>query len=76
MSWLYLLQAKWYAFDCFAKFKTLVENQSSYRIKKLRTAWGVEFISNEFKDFCNKHGIKRQYIASYTPLEPSRERTK
>lgn len=59
MIWLYLLQAKSYAFESFVKFKALVEKQSSYYLKKFQTNHGGEFTLNEFNTFYNKHGIKQ-----------------
>ncbi|GJR23799.1 retrovirus-related pol polyprotein from transposon TNT 1-94 [Tanacetum coccineum] len=48
------------------KFKALVEKQSGRNIKVLRTDCGGEFLSKEFNDFCDEHGILRQLTALYT----------
>lgn len=44
ISWLYLLQVKSDAFDCFVKFKALVEKEYDYFIKKLKT----DLVENSF----------------------------
>ncbi|RYA77910.1 hypothetical protein DD594_28040, partial [Enterobacter cloacae complex sp. 4DZ1-17B1] len=30
---------------------------------------GGEYVSTEFKDFCNRRGIRRQFTAPYTPAQ-------
>ena len=50
-------------------FKALTENQTGKRLKGVRSDRGVEFSSEEFKEFCNKHGIKREYTIPGTPQQ-------
>lgn len=45
----------------------MVENQSGYNIKVLRTDRGGEFVSKEFNQFCEENGIHRELTAPYTP---------
>jgi transposase InsO family protein len=47
--------------------KTLVENQTGKKIKKLRTNNGLEFCSGEFDCFCADHGIARHMTVPGTP---------
>jgi transposase InsO family protein len=47
----------------------LIENGSDLRIKWLRSDWGGEFVSNEFEEFYELHGIKRQFSATRTPQQ-------
>ena len=50
-------------------FKAKVENETNLKIKCLRSDNGGEFTSNEFNEFCEIHGIKRQFSAPKTPRE-------
>ena len=45
----------------------MVENETNQKIKFLRSKTGGEFISNEFNEFFEIHGIKRQFSAANTP---------
>ena len=38
-------------------------------MKALRSNNGGEFISGEFKDFCNTEGIRRELIAPHNPQQ-------
>ncbi len=51
----YLLKAKGEVFD---KFKALVENQTSMKIKTLRSDNGGEFVSKKFDNFLHECGIQ------------------
>ena len=55
----YFLKQKLEAFVAFKNFKALVEKESGYEIKSLRSDRGGEFISKEFNDFCESHRIRR-----------------
>ncbi|GAU26636.1 hypothetical protein TSUD_102440 [Trifolium subterraneum] len=68
-TWTYPLKDKASAFECFKKFKALVEKESNCAIKCLRTDRGEEFTSSNFDKFCSEHGIKRQLTATYTPQQ-------
>ncbi|KAL0334640.1 UNVERIFIED_CONTAM: Copia protein [Sesamum radiatum] len=50
-------------------FKTRVEKESGFEIKALRTDRGGEFTSNEFKAFCELHGIRRPMTVPRTPQQ-------
>ena len=65
--WSILLKEKNVAFEKFKSFKSLVEKDINKEIATLRTDRGGEFTSNEFQDFCNKKGNKRNLTAPYTP---------
>eukprot|EP00253_Pinus_taeda_P025917 PITA_25917 len=67
MCWIGLLKHKYEAFEKFKAFKALAENESNRKIKCLRSDQGEEFTSDEFFDFCEQHGIKRQFSTARTP---------
>ena len=53
----------------FKKFKIHVQKETSSFLRTLRTDRGGEFTSQEFADFCDVHGIRRQLTAAYTPQQ-------
>ena len=55
----YLISHKFETLDCFTKFTRLVENQLSMKIKALRSDRGREYLSEQFKNFCDEKGIAR-----------------
>jgi len=59
MCWIGLSKYKDESFDKFKVLKYLVESESDLKIKCLRSDKGGEYISNEFFDFCEQHGIKK-----------------
>ena len=54
-------------FDCFHKFKCMVEKQAGTRIKCLSFDGGGEYFSNKFSDFLCNQGIRRQFTCRYAP---------
>lgn len=69
MTWVTFLQDKSQAFERFKIFQKMVEKESGYRLKCLRSDKGGEFTSNQFEYYCEKHGIRRQYSAPRTPQQ-------
>jgi transposase InsO family protein len=57
-TWLYPLHFKSDAYHCFVKFKMLVENQFSCKIKQLQSDGGGEYTSNLFLSFLSNNGIQ------------------
>ena len=55
----YLISYKSEALDCFTQFTRLVENQLSTKIKALRSDREREYLSEQFKGFCDENGIAR-----------------
>ena len=45
----------------------MVKNQTSRKLKCLRTDNGGEFKSDEFVKFWRERGIRREYTAPYSP---------
>lgn len=69
MMWVYFLSEKSEAFSTFLKFKALVEKQSGFEIKTLRTDLGGEFIYTPFMEYCKENGIQRQLTIRRSPQQ-------
>ena len=69
MNWATFLKEKSYAFEKFKIFKEKLENGKKLKIKCLRSDNGYEFTSNEFNEFSETHGIKRQFSAPKNPQQ-------
>ena len=69
MTWVCFLKKKLESFECFKIFKEMVENDIDLKIRTLRLDNGGEFTSNEFCNYCEKHGIKSKFSASRTPQQ-------
>ena len=67
LTWVSFLKEKVEAFEKFKIFKALIETQTGKRIKEVRSDRGGEFMSSDFKEFCDNHGIKREYTIPRTP---------
>ena len=53
----------------FKQYKSCVEKEIGSYIKCLRIDRGGEFTSQDFNEFGNENGIKRQLTAAYTPQQ-------
>jgi transposase InsO family protein len=51
----------------FREFKNLVQKQSEYKLKCLRTNKGGEYISHDFDVYCKENGIVHQLTMPQTP---------
>jgi transposase InsO family protein len=69
LTWVAFLKEKAEAFEKFKIFKALNENQTSNRLKAVRSDRGGKFMSSNFKEVCDKHGIKREYTILGTPQQ-------
>jgi hypothetical protein len=69
ITWVAFLKEKAEAFEKFKEFKALIENQTGKRLKAVRSDRGGEFMSSDFKEFRDKHGIKREYTIPRTPQQ-------
>jgi hypothetical protein len=63
------LKNKSRAFENFKIYKEMVENEMDSKIKCLRYDNGGDFTSKELMDYCNNHGIKRQFSVARTPQQ-------
>ena len=64
-----LLKEESEALEQFKKFKFMEKVEKEVKIKCLRSDRGGEFTSKEFKNLCDKSGIKKHLIAPYTPQQ-------
>jgi transposase InsO family protein len=69
LTWVSFLKEKSEAFEKFKVFKALNENQTGKRLKTVRSDRGGDFSSWNFKEFYDKHGIKREYTIPRTPKQ-------
>jgi transposase InsO family protein len=60
-----LLKRKSEVLNCFKDFKAIVEKQSSYKIRTVRSDQGEEYTSNDFEAFCTQQGIRHQTTPAY-----------
>ena len=67
--WVALLKEKSEALEQFKRFKLMVEAEKGVKMKSIRSDRGGEFTSDEFKELCDKSGIKKQLTAPYTPQQ-------
>jgi transposase InsO family protein len=67
LTWVSFLKEKAEVFEKFKIFKALTETQIGKRLKAVRSNRGGEFMSRDFKEFCDEHGIKREYTIPRTP---------
>jgi hypothetical protein len=65
-TWIYPLYQKSEVFDTFVKFKLLVENQFSTKIKQFQSDGGGEYTSVHFQSFLTKNGILHRKSCPYT----------
>jgi transposase InsO family protein len=69
LAWVAFLKEKSEAFEKFKVFKALTENKIGKILKAVRFDRGGEFNLGNFKEFCDKHGIKREYTIPRTPQQ-------
>jgi hypothetical protein len=69
LTWVSFLKEKSEAFEKFKVFKALTENRTGKRLKAVKSDRGGEFSSWNFKELCDKHGIKREYTIPRTPQQ-------
>ncbi|CAL2246345.1 unnamed protein product [Prunus armeniaca] len=65
----YFIRNKSSAFECFRKFKAIIELQSGYKIKGLMSDRDGEFLSSEFNKYSEEFGIQRQLTVAYSPQQ-------
>ncbi|KAL0434188.1 UNVERIFIED_CONTAM: hypothetical protein Slati_2753100 [Sesamum latifolium] len=66
-GYVYLMRYKSEAFGRFKEYRLEVENQTSRKIKALRSDRGGEYLSGEFIDYLKENGILSQWTPPGTP---------
>lgn len=57
------------AFNAFRNYKARVEKETGKQIKSIRSDNAKEYISKEFTQYLETHGIRRQLSVEYTPQQ-------
>lgn len=65
--WIHLLKTKDEALSVFNVLKLKVENQTGLNVKNLRTCNDLEFVYEEFNNFCKEKEIIRHKTVRGTP---------
>ena len=65
----YFLKKKSEALEKFKEFKEAAENESGLKIKALRADRGGEYLSEDFKCYLRKWGIRSESTAAYSPQQ-------
>ena len=69
LTWVSCLKEKSEAFENLKICKALTKDQIGKRLNAVRCDRGGELNSGDFKEFCDKHGIKIEYIILGTPQQ-------
>ena len=57
------------ALNSFKKFKVMAEAEIKGKLRSARSDRGGEFMSKEFKQYCEENGILRQLTTPHTPQQ-------
>ena len=68
-DYVYLLSHRHEALDCFKRFVAEVENKHEKGLKTFRTDRECEYLSDQFKEFCEEKGILRHLAIPRTPQQ-------
>ncbi|KAK9873685.1 hypothetical protein WA026_023685 [Henosepilachna vigintioctopunctata] len=69
MTFVYFLKNKSEVFECFKRFRMMVENQMDTGIKILRSDNGGEFCGKDMRNYLAMNGIIHQTTNPYTPQQ-------
>ena len=64
---MYMLKTKNQTFKCFCNWKALVEKQTKYKLKTLRTDNGGKYTSKRFEQYLKSEGIRHEKTVPKTP---------
>ena len=63
--WIFFMRKKDEIFSKIVEFKALVEKEINKKVKALRSDNGGKYVSNEFKFFYAKEGIRQELITPH-----------
>ena len=66
-TWVFFLVDKSDVFATFKSFVKGIHNEFETTIKKVRSDNGSEFKNTRIDELCDEFGIRRQFLAKYTP---------
>jgi transposase InsO family protein len=66
---IYFMKNKDGVLEKFQEFKAQLENLTRRNIKEIRSNNGGEYTSKDFRNFCIKEGIKKEYTYPYNPQQ-------
>ena len=66
-TWIYVLKHKNEVFDCFLRWKALVEKSSGRKVKVICSDNGGEYTSAKFEDYLKSEGIRHERTVPKTP---------
>ncbi len=61
------MQKKDQTFTKFCEFKSLMEKESSKKVKVVHSDNDGEYVSKHFKNLCALEGIKQEFMEPYNP---------
>ena len=68
-TWVSFLKNKSHTFETFKKFSKKIQNEIGYKIIKIRSDQGKEFVNNDFENLCDEHGYSHNFSAPRTPQQ-------
>ena len=66
-TWVYMLKQKNEVFDCFLRWKALIEKSSGRKLKTIRTDNGGQYTSTAFEEYLTSEGIRHERTIPRTP---------
>jgi hypothetical protein len=65
-TWVFFLSGKSNIFNVFKGFAKQAKNAFEFKVKKIRSDNDAEFNNSRIEDYCDKKGIKHEFLAKYT----------
>jgi hypothetical protein len=68
-TWVFFLCDKSNVFSIFKVFAKRAKNKFDFKIKKIRSDNGSKFKNSKIEDYCDKKGVKHEFLTKYTPQQ-------